>query len=60
MLLLLLLLLFQSKLKFILGDFDEAKRVAFADHIIESVANNVLYLDDLIMTDECVMDLTGN
>jgi hypothetical protein len=40
-------------------DFDEAKRVAFSDHIVESVTENLTFLNDVIMTDECVMDLTG-
>jgi hypothetical protein len=40
-------------------DFDEAKRVAFSDHIVESVTENLTFLNDVVMTDECVMDLTG-
>jgi hypothetical protein len=42
-----------------LEDFDEAKRVAFADHIEQSITEDLTFLDNLIMTDECVMDLTG-
>jgi hypothetical protein len=28
------------------------KRVAFSDHIVESVTENLTFLDDIIMTDE--------
>jgi hypothetical protein len=40
-------------------DFDEAKRLAFADHIVQSMEEDLTFMDNLIMTDECVMDLTG-